>query len=171
MLLFDEPVNGLDPEGIRWVRGLLQGLAAEGRTVFVSSHLITEMSMTAQRLVVIGRGKLIAETTVDEFTAQSAGKVVRVVTPNASSFVSALREIGAKVTVDQDGAVVVDGLSSADVGRFAAHRSFTLFELTPIRASLEDAFMELTRDAVEFRADGRPIALAASSGPYREEKS
>lgn len=172
VLIFDEPVNGLDPEGIRWVRGLLQSLAAEGRTVFVSSHLITEMSLTAQRLVVIGRGTLIAETTVDEFTAQSTSKVVRVVTPTTSAFVAALQEIGAKVAVDHSGAVVVDGLTSADLGRFAAHRSFTLFELTPIRASLEDAFMELTRDAVEFRADNQhSFALVASQGPNGEERS
>jgi ABC-2 type transport system ATP-binding protein len=151
VLLFDEPINGLDPEGIRWVRHLLRDLAAEGRTVFVSSHLINEMALTAERLVVIGRGRLIAETSVREFTAQSAGEGVRVVTPMAKSFVSALHGFGAEVTVDDDGAIVVTGMTSAAVGELAARRSLTVHELVPLRASLEDAFMELTRDAVEFR--------------------
>ena len=168
VLLFDEPVNGLDPEGIRWVRHLLRSLAQEGRTVFVSSHLIAEMSLTAQRLVVIGRGTLIAETTVDEFVSRSATKFVRVVTPAAAEFADALRGTGATVRVDDDGAVLVDGLTSADVGRFAAHRDFTLFELTPVQASLEDAFMELTNAAVEFRAGEPTVAMATSSTTTKE---
>jgi ABC-2 type transport system ATP-binding protein len=165
VLLFDEPVNGLDPEGIRWVRHLLRGLAEEGRTVFVSSHLITEMSLTAQRLVVIGRGSLIAETTVQDFTGAYADARVRVVTPMTDAFLAALRGAGASADLESDGAVMVSGMSSADVGRLAAHRSLTLHELTPVRASLEDAFMELTRDHVEYRSASEPKALAgAGSG-------
>jgi ABC-2 type transport system ATP-binding protein len=151
-LLFDEPVNGLDPEGIRWVRLLLRGLAAEGRTVFVSSHLINEMALTAERLVVIGRGSLIAETSVAEFTSRSDLDTVRVVTPMTTSFVDALREAGGQAEVDPDGSIVASGLSAAEIGELAADRIFTLHELTPLQASLEDAFMELTRDSVEFQS-------------------
>ena len=151
VLLFDEPVNGLDPEGIRWIRHLLRDLAAEGRTVFVSSHLINEMALTAERLVVIGRGTVIAETSVSEFTARSTTKAVRVVTPTSRTFVSALIGAGAEVTVEDDGAIVVRGMSSAEVGELATDRSLTVHELVPLRASLEDAFMELTRDSVEYR--------------------
>jgi ABC-2 type transport system ATP-binding protein len=151
VLLFDEPINGLDPEGIRWVRYLLRDLAAEGRTVFVSSHLINEMALTAQRLIVIGRGAMIAETSVQEFTAQSAGGAVRVVTPTAGTFVSALHRAGAEATVDGDGAIVVTGMTAAEVGDLAADRSLVVHELVPLRASLEDVFMELTRDSVDYR--------------------
>jgi ABC-2 type transport system ATP-binding protein len=151
VLLFDEPINGLDPEGIRWVRYLLRDLAAEGRTVFVSSHLINEMALTAERLIVIGRGAMIAETSVQEFTAQSTGGAVRVVTPMAGTFVPALHRAGAEATVDEDGAITVTGMTSAEVGDLAAHRSVVVHELVPLRASLEDVFMELTRDSVEYR--------------------
>jgi ABC-2 type transport system ATP-binding protein len=155
VLLFDEPINGLDPEGIRWARYLLRDLAAEGRTVFVSSHLITEMALTAQRLVVIGRGTLIAETSVSEFTAQSALDSVRVVTPMTETVASALHEAGAVVTMQEDGAILASGLTSAQIGELAAARAFTLFELSPVRASLEDAFMELTQDSVEYKTRTR----------------
>jgi ABC-2 type transport system ATP-binding protein len=151
VLLFDEPINGLDPEGIRWIRHLLRHLAAEGRTVFVSSHLINEMALTAERLVVIGRGTLIAETSVREFTGRGAVDAVRVVTPTSRTFVSALIGAGAEVTVDDDGAIVVRGMTAAAVGELASHRSLVVHELVPLRASLEDAFMELTRDSVELR--------------------
>ncbi len=172
VLLFDEPVNGLDPEGIRWVRHLLRDLAAEGRTVFVSSHLIAEMSLTAHRLVVIGRGALIDQTTVEEFTAKSTSEAVRVVTPTARALVTAVLGAGGRATVEDDGAVVVSGMSAPDVGELAAGRSLTLHELTPLRASLEDAFMALTGDAVEYRtgdrdgaATGRPYAAAGTAHP------
>jgi ABC-2 type transport system ATP-binding protein len=154
VMLFDEPINGLDPEGIRWVRHLLRDLAAEGRTVFVSSHLINEMALTAERLVVIGRGTMIAETSVREFTAQSTADAVRVVTPMASTFMTALEGAGVRASVADDGAIVVTGMTSAEVGDLAAHRSLTVHELVPLRATLEDAFMELTRDAVEFQTVG-----------------
>ncbi len=161
VLLFDEPINGLDPEGIRWARYLLRDLAAEGRTVFVSSHLITEMSLTAQRLVVIGRGTLIAETSVSEFTAQSALDTVRVVTPMTESFVAALRGAGAAATMHEDGSILASGMTSAQIGQLASDRALTLFELSPLQASLEDAFMELTRDAVEFRTT--PVSASHGS--------
>ncbi len=151
VLLFDEPINGLDPEGIRWARYLLRDLAAEGRTVLVSSHLISEMSLTAERLVVIGRGTLIAEMSVAEFTSQSAPDSVRVVTPMTESFVNALQEAGAESRVEPGGSIVATGLTATEIGTLAADRVLTLYELTPLRGSLEDAFMELTHDAVEFR--------------------
>ncbi|HWF16584.1 MAG TPA: ABC transporter ATP-binding protein [Acidimicrobiales bacterium] len=168
VLLFDEPVNGLDPEGIRWARHLLRDLAAEGRTVLVSSHLISEMALTAERLVVIGRGTLIAETSVEEFAAQHQAVAVRVVTPTPQLMVSALTKAGVRPTVADDGGIVVTGLASARIGEIAAGSSLTLHELTPIRASLEDAFMELTSDSVEYRSHGRePVAalVPASAAP------
>ena len=155
VLLFDEPVNGLDPEGIRWARYLLRDLAAEGRTVLVSSHLISEMALTAERLVVIGRGTLIAETSVEEFTAQHRAEAVRVVTPTPQLLVSALSREGVRPAVAEDGGIVVTGVPSARIGEIAAGASLTLHELTPVRASLEDAFMELTSDAVEYRSRER----------------
>jgi ABC-2 type transport system ATP-binding protein len=152
VLLFDEPINGLDPEGIRWARFLLRDLAAEGRTVFVSSHLINEMALTAERLVVIGRGTLIAETSVAAFTSQAALDAVRVVTPTAASFLAALDDAGAVARVEDDGAIVATGLSAEQIGDLAAARTLTVHELSPLRGSLEDAFMELTHDSVEFRS-------------------
>ncbi len=151
VLLFDEPINGLDPEGIRWARFLLRDLAAEGRTVFVSSHLINEMALTAERLVVIGRGTLIAETTVSAFASHNALEAVRVVTPMSEIFAAALSDAGAVATLESDGSMVVTGLTSAEIGELAADRILTLHELSPLKGSLEDAFMELTHDAVEFR--------------------
>jgi ABC-2 type transport system ATP-binding protein len=156
VLLFDEPVNGLDPEGIRWVRYLLRGLAAEGRTVLVSSHLINEMALTAERLVVIGQGTLIAETSVDEFVARNRRESVRVVTPTPQLLVTALSRAGARPAVEPDGAIVVKGLTTAEVGDLAGAHALTLHELTPLRASLEDAFMELTSDAVVYRSHTHP---------------
>jgi ABC-2 type transport system ATP-binding protein len=159
VLLFDEPVNGLDPEGIRWARYLLRDLAADGRTVLVSSHLISEMALTAERLVVIGRGTLIAETSVGEFTAQHQAEAVRVVTPTPQLMVTALSKEGVRPTVSEDGGIVVSGVPSARIGEIAAQASLTLHELTPIRASLEDAFMELTSDSVEYRSREREPEL------------
>ncbi len=149
VLLFDEPVNGLDPEGIRWVRHLLRGLAAEGRTVFVSSHLMSEMALTADRLVVIGRGRLIAEMPVAEFIACNSRQFVRVRTAKVVELTDALADAGAHVA-DDDGAMCVTGMCAAEIGELAASVGVTLHELSPQMASLEDAFMELTRDSVEF---------------------
>jgi ABC-2 type transport system ATP-binding protein len=160
VLLFDEPVNGLDPEGIRWVRHFLRDRAAEGRTVFVSSHLITEMSLTADNLVVIGKGSLIAETTVKDFVARSKGAAVRLVTPEPDCFATALTQSGATVNLGDDGALAVEGLTAAQIGDLATRDRLTVHELTPVQASLEDAFMELTQDAVEYRSS----EMATSGG-------
>jgi ABC-2 type transport system ATP-binding protein len=152
VLLFDEPVNGLDPEGIRWVRHLLRDLAAQGRTVFVSSHLINEMSVTADQLVVIGRGALIAQTSVQEFTARSASDSVRVVASDLPHLIVGIRRAGGTVAIDDDHSLLVSGMTSAEIGQVASKEGITLHELTPIRASLEDAFMTLTQEAVQFRS-------------------
>jgi ABC-2 type transport system ATP-binding protein len=151
VLLFDEPVNGLDPEGIRWVRTLMRTLAGEGRTVFVSSHLLAEMSNTADRLVVIGRGKLIASTTVSEFVGRA--DTVRVRSPQLDR----LREVlsDAEIGVDDDAeasALLVRGVASEVVGELAARNGITLHELTSQQVSLEDAYMKLTDEAVQYRA-------------------
>jgi ABC-2 type transport system ATP-binding protein len=159
VLLFDEPVNGLDPEGIRWVRHFLRGLAAEGRTVFVSSHLISEMSLTADRLVVIGRGRLIAETSVADFVSRSGGGAVKLLTPDVDAFKSALAEAGARVTIGDGNSLTVEGLTAAQVGDLAHEDGLRVHELAPITASLEDAFMELTQEEVEYR----PSAMASGA--------
>lgn len=148
-VVLDEPVNGLDPEGVLWVRNLLKGLAAEGRTVFVSSHLMSEMALTAEHLIVIGRGRLIADTSVKEFVAGASRDVVRVVTPQPTELGEALDR--AEVSFGDDGALTVRGLSNKEIGEIALRNGIALYELTPQMASLEDAFMELTRDEVEFR--------------------
>jgi ABC-2 type transport system ATP-binding protein len=151
VLLFDEPINGLDPEGIRWVRTLMRTLAAEGRTVFVSSHLLAEMANTADRLVVIGRGKLIASTTVREFVGRADS--VRVRSPQLDLLQQVLAEAG--IEVDEDpaaAALLVRGAASEVVGELAAKNGITLHELTSQQVSLEDAYIKLTDDAVEYRA-------------------
>jgi len=164
VLLFDEPVNGLDPEGILWVRNLLKRLAAEGRAVFVSSHLMSEMALTADHLVVIGRGHLIADQPVAEFVAQSSRQSVLVRTPRPDRLRAALTDAGGRVDPGADGAMVVVGLPAAAVGDLAAELGIALHELSPQTGSLEDAFMELTRDSVEFRAE-RPAAAGTAGGP------
>ncbi len=164
VLLFDEPVNGLDPEGIRWVRHFLRGLAAEGRTVFVSSHLISEMSLTADRLVVIGRGRLIAETSVADFVARSGRGAVKLVTPDVAAFTSALTAAGAKVGDGDGGSLTVEGLTAPQIGDLAARDGLRVHELAPIAASLEDAFMELTQDEVEYRPSTMAGAAAGREG-------
>jgi ABC-2 type transport system ATP-binding protein len=150
-LILDEPVNGLDPEGILWIRNLLRALAAEGRTIFVSSHLMSEMALTADQLIIVGRGRLIADVSVAEFT-RSSRHSVRVRSPQAAVLRDALT--GPEVSVTTAGADVleIDGLDSETVGRIASEHGVMLFELVPHTASLEEAFMELTRDDVEFRA-------------------
>jgi ABC-2 type transport system ATP-binding protein len=153
VLMFDEPVNGLDPEGVLWIRNLLKSLAAEGRTVFVSSHLMSEMSITADRLVIIGRGRLIAETTVDDFLKGGTGNYVRVRSPQGEELARLLREGGTEVTRQVDGALSIAGVTSEVVGELAGAHGLTLHELSTHKASLEDTFMELTRDSVDFRTD------------------
>jgi ABC-2 type transport system ATP-binding protein len=151
-VILDEPVNGLDTEGIRWIRSLLRGLAAEGRTVFVSSHLMSEMALTAQHLIVIGRGRLIADTGMEDFIAGAAPSLVRVRSTDPTALASLLRARDVTVSGADDGALAVSGLSTDQVGRIAGAAGITLLELTAQQASLEEAFMDLTRDAVEFRA-------------------
>ena len=153
VLMFDEPVNGLDPEGILWIRTMLKSLAAEGRTVFVSSHLMSEMALTADHLIVIGRGRLIADTSVEDFVRRSADNHVRVRTPHRERLIDGLRGAGAVVRDDVDGALAVTGLGCADVGDIAALHDVTVHELSLQQVSLEAAFMELTRDSVDFRSD------------------
>jgi ABC-2 type transport system ATP-binding protein len=166
VLLFDEPVNGLDPEGIRWVRTLLKRLAAEGRTVFESSHLMSEMAITAEHLVVIGRGRLIADTSVRDFVARSAGQAVTVRTPDPGRLVPRLEAAGATVVRTDDGALDVRGLEAPAVGDLAAAAGVALHELTPRSASLEEAFMALTHDAVEFGAEpvSEPVSGPSEAG-------
>ena len=159
VLMFDEPVNGLDPEGILWIRNLMKTLAAEGRTVFVSSHLMSEMENTADHLIVIGKGKLIADCTMNEFIAQSSGAAVRVRTPSADQLALVLTAKGGEATADGDGALLVRGLTTDAIGDIAFEQGIRVHELSALRASLEEAFMELTADSVEFHA-GVPDATA-----------
>jgi ABC-2 type transport system ATP-binding protein len=147
-IILDEPVNGLDTEGIRWIRELLRDLATEGRTVFVSSHLMSEMALTAQHLVVIGRGRLIADTGVDEFIRAARRDVVRVRSTDPAGLAARLRYHDASVEVDPAGALTVSGMTTDEVGMIAGAAGITLLELTPRPASLEDAFLDLTREEV-----------------------
>jgi ABC-2 type transport system ATP-binding protein len=152
LLILDEPVNGLDPEGIVWIRNLLKTLAAEGRTIFVSSHLMNEMAVTADHVVVIGRGKLIADTGIDDFIARFSEGIVLVRTPQAEVLTEALTAEGGQVTARPDGALMVAGTEAPQIGEVAARKGVVLHELTPQRASLEEAFMELTKSDVQFHA-------------------
>jgi ABC-2 type transport system ATP-binding protein len=158
VLIFDEPVNGLDPDGIVWVRTLMRALAAEGRTVLVSSHLMSEMALTAGHLLVIGKGRLIADTSTDEFTRSSSRQSVHVRSPQAAELAARCREAGATVADPDAGTdpdvIEITGMDSAEVGRLAAAQGIALSELIPVKASLEEAFMELTRDSVEYQAAG-----------------
>jgi ABC-2 type transport system ATP-binding protein len=153
VLLFDEPVNGLDPEGIHWVRTLMRELAAEGRTVFVSSHLLAEMANTADRLVVIGQGRLIASTTVSEFVNGSDADTVRVRSPQLETLRGVLSDAGLEVVTEPDGgALTVRGVAIEVIGDLAARNAITLHELSRRQASLEEAYLKLTDDAVDYRA-------------------
>ena len=151
-VMLDEPVNGLDPEGILWVRHLLRGLAAEGRTVFVSSHLMSEMALTADHLIVIGRGRKIADMSTEEFIRQASGGLVLVRTPQAAELDALLSGPDVTVTAAGPGLLEVRGLTAVQIGEAAAANQLVLHELTPQQASLEEAFMTLTRDDVEFKA-------------------
>jgi ABC-2 type transport system ATP-binding protein len=149
-VMLDEPVNGLDPEGIQWIRALLRGHAAEGRTVFVSSHLMSEMSLTAEHLIVIGRGRMIADTSVSDFVAAASKDLVRVRTPDGAALQQAVVRLGGTVRHEPDGAFEVSGVGAEEIGRAAAATGIVLFELTPHQASLEEAFMEITRGELEY---------------------
>jgi ABC-2 type transport system ATP-binding protein len=171
VLILDEPVNGLDPEGVLWIRNLMKTLAGSGKTIFVSSHLMSEMAQTADHLVVIGRGRLIADESVDAFIARSSEHSVLVRTPQPAQLTKELERVSANgnggtdgtdgpvtVTTADDGALIVRGMAAAEIGEKAAAARVVLHELTPQRASLEEAFMELTRESVEYHADLQPAA-------------
>jgi ABC-2 type transport system ATP-binding protein len=160
ILLFDEPVTGLDPEGIVWIRTLFHSLAAEGRTVFVSSHLMSEMAQTAQHLIVIGRGRLIADASLDEILARGASSV-RVRSPRSAELVELIGHAGGTVHAD-DGLLTVTKLAARAIGELAAEHGIVLHELAPQQASLEDAFFELTDDSVEYHGAPSPNAAGAT---------
>ncbi|MGW4898367.1 ATP-binding cassette domain-containing protein [Kitasatospora sp. NPDC004240] len=153
VLLLDEPVNGLDPEGVRWIRALLRGLAAEGRTVLVSSHLMGEMAVTADHLVVIGRGRLLADSSTDDFIADHCRPQVLVRTSEPDRLLGVLNRAGLTAHQEERDAVVVDGAGTEQVGRIAAGAGIVLGELATRTASLEDAFLRLTGDAAQYRAE------------------
>ncbi|GEA87914.1 ABC transporter ATP-binding protein [Cellulomonas cellasea] len=152
-LILDEPVNGLDPEGVLWVRHLLRGLAAEGRTVFLSSHLMSEMALTADHLIVVGRGRLVADAPVQEIVARASSTTVRVRTPSAAELEAVLaRQPGTGVTSVAHDLIEVTGSSAPQIAAVAAHAGLVLHELTPVQSSLEDAYMQLTASEVEYRS-------------------
>jgi len=172
-IVLDEPVNGLDPEGIQWVRNLLKGLAAEGRTVFVSSHLMSEMALTAEHLIVVGRGELIADLDVEEFVALASTNVVQVRSPQASQLRDLLLGPDVTVTSKEAGVLEVRGVSAEAIGDLAFDHHLRLHGLAVQQASLEEAFMEMTRDSVEFHAHttndhtDEPERLAQTAGVSR----
>ncbi len=161
ILMFDEPVNGLDPEGIMWIRTFMKQLAGEGRTVFVSSHLMSEMENTADHLLVIGRGRLIADCSVAEFIERNSVQAVRVRTPQPDALVAAIRRAGGRVAAAGE-AIVIHGLAADKVGDLAYENGVRLHELAVAQASLEEAYMEQTAASVEFRAGGGPAAEQAA---------
>ncbi len=160
-VMLDEPVNGLDPEGIQWIRHLLKELAAQGRAIFVSSHLMSEMALTADHLIVIGRGKLIADASVEELVREASGNVVRVRSPQAEKLRDQVVDTGVTVVSLAPGLLEVHGLTAAQIGDAAAANGVVLHELTPQQVSLEQAFMDITRDDVEFRTGDLTGAGAA----------
>ncbi|AEW96570.1 MULTISPECIES: ABC transporter ATP-binding protein [Streptomycetaceae] len=181
VLLFDEPVNGLDPEGIHWVRNLMKGLAAEGRTVFVSSHLMSEMALTADHLIVIGRGQLLADMSVEEFIARHSTGFALVRTPDEpgarEKLSAALTGAGGAVRTEPDGALRVTGLDLPRISDLAHRADVRLWELSPHRASLEEAYMRMTQGAVDYRSGyagppvpgppvpGAPVPAPGAYGP------
>ncbi|BFV57270.1 ABC transporter ATP-binding protein [Kitasatospora sp. CMC57] len=167
ILMFDEPVNGLDPEGILWIRNLMKGLAAEGRTVFVSSHLMSEMALTADHLVVIGRGKLLANLSMADFIKQNSRSAVRIRTPHVEQLLTALHGAGLNAEARPDGSYEIEDGDLAHIGELAATHGVTLHELSPQQASLEEAFMQMTADSVEYHAgdgEGRDAAGTWGAG-------
>jgi len=157
-LLFDEPVNGLDPDGILWIRTLMRKLAVEGRTVFVSSHLMSEMALTADHLLVIGKGRLLADAPLSELIARNSDERVVVRAADPGRMAADLRTVGAQVTMEPDGALSVLGLESKQIGELAAERGHVLHQLRDVTVSLEEAYFRLTGESVEYRA---PVPVAA----------
>ncbi|GGM10172.1 ABC transporter ATP-binding protein [Streptomyces fumigatiscleroticus] len=152
ILMFDEPVNGLDPEGIHWIRTLMKSLAAQGRTVFVSSHLMSEMALTADHLVVIGQGRLLADTSMADFIRQNSRSYVRIRSPHREQLLDLLRGAGITAVETTGGVLEVDGGAPEQIGELAARHGIVLHELSPQQASLEEAFMRLTAESVEYHA-------------------
>ncbi len=152
VVMLDEPINGLDPEGIRWVRDLLRGLAAEGRTVFVSSHLMSEMALTADHVVVVGRGRVIADVPMEQIIASASSGAVNVRSPQAGALSRALAGHGVTVTQRDGEHLAVTGLTATQIAQTALDQRILVVELTPQQASLEEAFMEMTRDSVDYHA-------------------
>jgi len=149
-LILDEPINGLDPEGVMWVRNLVRHEASLGKTVFLSSHLMSEMQLVADQIVILGRGRLLAEKSMDEFINDASGVATRVASPQATAIRDALVGPGVQVTALQPGVIRIDGVSASKIGELAATKDWVLHELTPLQVSLEDAYMKLTEDSVEF---------------------
>ncbi|HZU55425.1 MAG TPA: ATP-binding cassette domain-containing protein [Actinocrinis sp.] len=166
VLMFDEPVNGLDPEGILWIRNLMKMLAAEGRTVFVSSHLMSEMENTAEHLIVIGRGRLVADCTVQEFIDANSELTIRVRTPESQRLAALVTAKGGTAAPDGADALRITKLGMTEIGDLAFDNQIRVHELSPIQASLEQAFMELTKDSVEYHAavPGQPARGAVADG-------
>ncbi|MFB9903556.1 ABC transporter ATP-binding protein [Allokutzneria oryzae] len=158
VLMLDEPLNGLDPEGIVWVRTLLKGLASEGRTIFLSSHLMNEMEATADHVLVIGKGKLIADVSVHDLVRQGVAAQVSVVSPKAADLLSLLGRVGAHVVSSDGNELILSGVEAAQIGELAAQHGIPLHELTPRRPGLEEAFIHLTRDQVGYRAQATSAA-------------
>ncbi|UNO39899.1 ATP-binding cassette domain-containing protein [Streptomyces sp. MST-110588] len=164
ILMFDEPVNGLDPEGIHWIRNLMKGLAAQGRTVFVSSHLMSEMALTAEHLIVIGQGKLLADTSMADFIRQNSRSYVRMRSPEYERLREVLHGAGIAAVATGDGALEIDGAEADQLGELAARHGIVLHELSPQHASLEEAFMQLTAESVEYHAHSGPSPSAVPPG-------
>lgn len=152
-LILDEPVNGLDPEGVMWVRQLTKHLASQGRTIFLSSHLMSEMAQTADHLIVLGRGRIIADAPMNEILALATGTAVRVRTPQPTDLANRIAGSDVTVTITEPDVLTVVGLTSAQIGETAAHAGIVLHELTPLSASLEEAYLELTHDDVEYHSE------------------
>ncbi|MFG2335844.1 ABC transporter ATP-binding protein [Streptomyces yangpuensis] len=168
ILMFDEPVNGLDPEGILWIRNLMKGLAAEGRTIFVSSHLMSEMALTADHLIVIGQGRLLADTSMADFIHQNSRSYVRMRSPQQEQLKDVLHEAGINaVGVPATGTLEIDGVDAEQLGELAARHRIVLHELSPQRASLEEAFMRMTADSVEYHSHAPGAPGAAADNPAR----
>jgi ABC-2 type transport system ATP-binding protein len=163
VMMFDEPVNGLDPEGVHWIRNLLKSLAAEGRTVFVSSHLMSEMAITANRLIIIGRGRLLAQTTVEDLLKSGSGSFVRARSPQGDALATLLKVQGVAVVHQADATLRITGTTCEAVGELARANGLALQELSAHRPSLEQRYLELTRDSVDYQAaEGAELAPAES---------
>jgi ABC-2 type transport system ATP-binding protein len=163
-LILDEPVNGLDPDGVRWIRNLLRGLADQGRTVFLASHLMSEMALTADHVIVVGRGRLLRDQSMSDFIAAASTDLVRVRSPQARQLADLVAGNGVTVTDVTEGVLEVTGLTSEQIGTAAAAAQITLYELATQGASLEEAYMSLTEDSVDYRSSTDRTSTAVQSG-------